>query len=330
MQFKKYLTLPIDCDQLISRNSLARGIMFAPGISKLQRLYRFVAEIPDTEEEHVNNYAKKIPKCQTLPRGNSLIYLSIYSDRIALPGQRRLVYLQSALAAIGQNKDFYYVLCVDLGDTGFDDLTLNKTPKNIKKIFALNATANDSRVICFPIGICNPFEKESTRVQFTNYANQYICRKNRKLACCGPYGIGSLSLCGEKPRKLIERDRERAKLLLKMDDYPWITVQFTKIPFQNYLEFLSNHKFVLSPEGKGLDCHRTWEALYLKSIPVILQNNYLRCYDDLPVVVVKDYSEISEDFLAEQYERISDNHFNFDKLKKGYWDALIEKEERSL
>ncbi|CAF4378106.1 unnamed protein product, partial [Adineta steineri] len=30
------------------------------------------------------------------------------------------------------------------------------------------------------------------------------------------------------------------------------------------------YPFWLSPRGNGLDCHRTWEALYLDTIPIVL------------------------------------------------------------
>ena len=31
----------------------------------------------------------------------------------------------------------------------------------------------------------------------------------------------------------------------------------------------SKYAFVLSPRGRGLDCHRTWEALCLGCIPIV-------------------------------------------------------------
>ena len=40
----------------------------------------------------------------------------------------------------------------------------------------------------------------------------------------------------------------------------------------NTLTTLQQHAhfaFVASPSGNGLDCHRTWEALLLRSIPIV-------------------------------------------------------------
>jgi hypothetical protein len=49
--------------------------------------------------------------------------------------------------------------------------------------------------------------------------------------------------------------------------------------------------FVPSPAGNGLDCHRTWEALYLGCIPVALRSEY--CGDNSwPVMIVDSWDEL--------------------------------------
>ena len=47
---------------------------------------------------------------------------------------------------------------------------------------------------------------------------------------------------------------------------------FTPRP-QNWI-YLSNYAFVLSPFGCGMDCHRTWEAICLGSIPIVKAPNF--------------------------------------------------------
>ena len=50
--------------------------------------------------------------------------------------------------------------------------------------------------------------------------------------------------------------------------------------------------FVPSPAGNGLDCHRTWEALYLGAIPVILKSEF--CGDSSwPVLVIENWDELT-------------------------------------
>lgn len=51
--------------------------------------------------------------------------------------------------------------------------------------------------------------------------------------------------------------------------------------------------FVPSPAGNGLDCHRTWEALYLGCVPVVLAKEF--CGDDSwPVLVVQNWQDLAE------------------------------------
>ena len=44
-----------------------------------------------------------------------------------------------------------------------------------------------------------------------------------------------------------------------------------------YRKMLSKYMFVASPAGNGLDCHRTWEAMYLGVIPIV-EDNYMHRY----------------------------------------------------
>ncbi len=63
---------------------------------------------------------------------------------------------------------------------------------------------------------------------------------------------------------------------------------------KKYREMLSNSAFVLSPPGNGADCHRTWEALYLGAIPIVLKKYWPFSHIKLPVLVVEEWSEIPE------------------------------------
>jgi hypothetical protein len=61
---------------------------------------------------------------------------------------------------------------------------------------------------------------------------------------------------------------------------------------KKYREMVSNSAFVLSPPGNGADCHRTWEAIYLGAIPIVLKKYWPFGDLDLPVLAVEDWSEI--------------------------------------
>lgn len=81
---------------------------------------------------------------------------------------------------------------------------------------------------------------------------------------------------------------------------------------------ICEYSFVLSPAGIGLDCHRTWEALCLGSIPIV-NIKFNNLFDELPVLVVKDWSEINEELLIKTIENFKNCFLNMNKLSLKYW-----------
>ncbi len=89
----------------------------------------------------------------------------------------------------------------------------------------------------------------------------------------------------------------------------------------------SQYNFVISPHGNGYDCHRTWEALMLGIIPIVKTSPIDRVFEDLPVLIVKDWSDITEDFLKTSYNDIAQKkasgHYDMNKLTLDYWFNII-------
>ena len=57
---------------------------------------------------------------------------------------------------------------------------------------------------------------------------------------------------------------------------------------------------MICPEGNAFDCHRNWEVLYLKRVPIMQNNAYLqRLYKDFPILWVDDYTNINKTLLFE-------------------------------
>ena len=89
------------------------------------------------------------------------------------------------------------------------------------------------------------------------------------------------------------------------------------VPLNKFLSELRKSTFVLSPAGNGIECHRTWESILVGTIPIMLgspyrpvckhDNNvfcegYKELYKDLPVIIVRDWNEVTEDFLRKKLE----------------------------
>jgi len=102
----------------------------------------------------------------------------------------------------------------------------------------------------------------------------------------------------------------------------WCVVSEPKA-LASYLQDLSRSKFVLSPRGNGLDCHRTWEALLMGAIPIVRTSSLDPLFSDLPVLIVKNWEIISPSYLNEQYELIRQKTYNLEKVFIQYWIQRI-------
>lgn len=76
--------------------------------------------------------------------------------------------------------------------------------------------------------------------------------------------------------------------------------------YMNYLENIKKHKFIISPPGNGIDCHRNWESIYLGCIPIVLDSHFVRNVYGESVLIVKNYSEIDSIDLDETYNKKQD------------------------
>lgn len=96
-----------------------------------------------------------------------------------------------------------------------------------------------------------------------------------------------------------------------------------KLDWGSYIKDLSKHKFCISPEGNGIDCHRTWECLYLGVIPIIEKSDHMVYFSDLPILFVDSYHIISIEYLNQKYVEFQNKSFNMDKLSLSYWNRKI-------
>jgi len=88
----------------------------------------------------------------------------------------------------------------------------------------------------------------------------------------------------------------------------------------------SQFSFVLSPKGGGYDCHRTWEALCLGCIPIVKTSGLDPLYADLPVLIVKNWSDVTRELLDSTLRSFSGKEFHMDKLRLRYWTLLIQQQ----
>ena len=81
--------------------------------------------------------------------------------------------------------------------------------------------------------------------------------------------------------------------------------------------------FVVCPEGNGIDTHRMWEALYLRTIPIIKRNKISIFIKKakLPVLILNKWSDLSkydEEKLKKFYVS-NKKYFKNNYLFQTYW-----------
>jgi hypothetical protein len=83
------------------------------------------------------------------------------------------------------------------------------------------------------------------------------------------------------------------------------------------------YAFIISPHGGGYDCHRLWEALILGCIPIVKTSPIDKLYNDLPVLIVKEWSHITMELLVKTIQDFKTKHLNkkfkYEILSLQYW-----------
>lgn len=96
--------------------------------------------------------------------------------------------------------------------------------------------------------------------------------------------------------------------------------QNAAIETDKYFEELPKYRFVISPEGNGVDCHRHYEALMAKCIPIVEDSALIRAkYGNVPILYTRDYSEITQDYLEQKYAEMLDQRWDFSNLFMASW-----------
>lgn len=176
-------------------------------------------------------------------------------------------------------------------DTPIDEFI--RVPFNVEKIYAVNALYNNEKIIPFPYGLQRQMGHEDKRHEIMKERATNDTRVNPTKLLYINCGLGK------------ERNAPERAYLPHFQEFPWATCRFDKdskfFPYSRYNDFLDelqDHKFVVCPQGHGADCHRNWETLYMRRVPVMKKSPYFtRLMRGFPVLFVDDWSELSEDFL---------------------------------
>jgi len=203
--------------------------------------------------------------------------------------------------------------------TGHSDFPLDEqrfrlAKPHLKRWFSTNVTHADPRLVGIPLGVTN----------YTDETPLHLISGN----------LDPLLASYGQPKKLanliymnfsIETfPQERQPVFDLFKDHAFVTnepVNQSVTGHRCFLRQIYDHQFVLCPRGNGIDTVRMWEALYLKSIPIVRRCHAMSFFQDLPILFVDRWEEaLDPQFLERMYHEFHNREWNMEKLNVSYWE----------
>ncbi len=246
-----------------------------------------------------------------------------------IKNKQRITKIFVSLSFIEKYENYFLKMVTQI-DYSFKDISIifhngDKIPclnfflelsKIFKKIYCVNFMHNINNVIPVPIGLENYHLFKNGKIEDIIQFNNLIRSNVKDVSIFSCFDTSTNYLFRKPVKDLLFKSR--------------FTNIFNSLENIRYINYLKRSLFIISPPGNGYDCHRNWEAIYYKCIPVVL-NNYLPKHfiDNLPIFAVNSYDEIlnkSDSELIFLYNEIIKNR-SADISYFDYWINLINSNE---
>lgn len=184
-------------------------------------------------------------------------------------------------------------------------------PSNVIRWFAQNVAIEHTRIESIPIGLEN---------------DKWFVGLKKKQKIIGKFSQQKLY------RNLVYMNHnvntypgERNVSYYLFENKEWVTARrgINGEGYDEYIDDVYNHKYVICPRGNGIDTHRLWECLYLGAIPIVKRdiNNWF--YNDLPILYVARWEDVTEELLNTVWPKFVQHTWNWKKLTFKYWEDKI-------
>lgn len=187
-------------------------------------------------------------------------------------------------------------------------------PPNVVAAFATNNEMADRRIVSTPLGV------RVNKLRWLQFVRQNYSGPRDKLL----YANFAFNVDHYPPDRR-GTPHIRARLVEQLGEMPWVTWDVSSDHRDSYAELIryytgiAGHRFVLSPPGHGVDCYRTWEALYLGAIPVVMMSPQVSAFSELPILFTEDFSDISEDSLEKKWSEMTSRSFEIDRMLRSWY-----------
>jgi hypothetical protein len=216
------------------------------------------------------------------------------------------------------NRSESFILITHCSDHPITQEVFSRRPNCIKKWYAQNVDFKHKDLIPLPIGIENHSGKE--RGKWTDYnfleTIEWKAEKINKIV--------NKFYCNFSLHTHYNRSNVLGKLINKD-----LAAVSTQKPYRDYFSDLKQFLFIASPRGNGIDCHRTWDALYAGSIPVVEKHIIYDSFNQYPIIQIDSWDSLSYDsFLKKYVNEFKEKkiEINYNMLNIEYWFNIIKKE----
>ena len=168
---------------------------------------------------------------------------------------------------------------------------------NIKKWIGCNILVSDPKIVKVPIGVGEPERINGNHEVLLSLHQQRVPWNEKQSDICIPY------------HNMTNSSRH-------------ITPTLEKLPFEEYMNEISKHKFVVCQKGNGVDTHRVCEVLLMGSVPVLEHSGLDDMYSEYPVLLVDSFDTIdTSEFVwnEEKYQTFLDVFW----LRDAFKDRLL-------
>jgi hypothetical protein len=183
------------------------------------------------------------------------------------------------------------------------------------RCYCPNVIENDFSVVPIPLGMENRYLQKNGVIKHFPKTRESLLKsiEERSIGIFASFNIQT---------NLMERQQAADSVMRFGHEF-----NQSRIHPREFRMMLANSLFVVSPPGNGIDCHRTWEAIYFGAIPVVKREKLAESiYNELPIHVVDDWSEIcslSRSQLEDLYKVLIKKSAN--KAYFEYWKNVISK-----
>jgi len=183
-----------------------------------------------------------------------------------------------------------FTLLTHNSDINIDDRLVNEVLKHVPQMdiwYAQNLLASHHKVRPLPIGLANPKWEHGNLSRFDRISAENIEKSqsvyvNFNIATNPPHRSDCLNKIG-------------VSIDTQYPDFadPAVHNDFVLNSQDEYLRAIARSLFVVSPMGNGVDCHKTWESIYMKSVPIVINTEFSRRFKSMgiPMLILDDWSE---------------------------------------